>query len=159
MLPLRQFLNGPKRVQVILDVTDVGDGLLADMPSNRDLDITLPDVRVEVGAVQGQIAAVMERIKFPRGAVPAKSRADNGPEFISKVLDPWAYVNGVVMDFSRPGKPTDNAYIESFNGRFRDECLNTHWFLSLNDAKAKIEAGRRHYNEIMRTDLTHTWGI
>jgi putative transposase len=75
-----------------------------------------------------------------------------GPEFISKVLDHWAYVNGVVLDFSRPGKPTDNAYIESFNGRFRDECLNTHWFLNLDDARGKIEAWRRHYNE----DRPHT---
>lgn len=51
-----------------------------------------------------------------------------GPEFISKALDRWAYENGVTLDFSRPGKPTDNAFVESFNGRLRDECLNTHWF-------------------------------
>lgn len=72
---------------------------------------------------------------------------DNGSEFISKVMDKWAYHNGVILDFSRPGKPTDNAYIESFNGSFRDECLNTNWFLSLDDARQKIEAWRRDYNE------------
>ena len=70
-----------------------------------------------------------------------------GPEFISKALDRWAYENGVTLDFSRPGKPTDNAFVESFNGRLRDECLNSHWFLSLADARAKIEAWRRGYNE------------
>ena len=69
------------------------------------------------------------------------------PEFVSKALDRWAYENSVTIDFSRPGKPTDNAFIESFNGRLRDECLNAHWFLSLADARAKIEAWRRHYNE------------
>ena len=69
------------------------------------------------------------------------------PEFISKEVDLWAYAHGVVLDFSRPGKPTDNAFIESFNSRFRQECLNEHWFLSLEDAKEKIEAWRSHYNE------------
>jgi putative transposase len=70
-----------------------------------------------------------------------------GPEFISRALDQWAYMNKVTLDFSRPGKPTDNAFVESFNGRLRDECLNTHWFLSLDDARAKIEAWRRDFNE------------
>ncbi len=63
------------------------------------------------------------------------------------MLDRWAYENGVTLDFSRPGKPTDNAFVESFNGRLRDECLNTHWFLSLEDARVKIDAWRRDYNE------------
>ncbi len=66
---------------------------------------------------------------------------------VSKALDRWAYENAVTLDFSRPGKPTDNAFVESFNGRLRDECLNTHWFLSLADARTKIEAWRRDYNE------------
>ena len=63
-----------------------------------------------------------------------------GSEFISKALDRWAYENGVTLDFSRPGKPTDNAFVESFNRRSRDECLNTHWFLSLADARSTIAA-------------------
>ena len=74
-------------------------------------------------------------------------RVDNGSEFISRDLDLWAYVNDVTLDFSRPGKPTDNAYIESFNGRLRDECLNEHWFLTPAPAQAIIEAWRREYNE------------
>ena len=78
---------------------------------------------------------------------PKTIRVDNGSEFISRDLDLWAYVDGVVLDFSRPGKPTDNAYIEAFNGRFRAECLSAHWFLTLADAAEKLEAWRRYYNE------------
>ncbi len=66
--------------------------------------------------------------------MPNSIRVDNGPEFISKALDKWAYENGVTLDFSRLGKPTDNAFIESFNGRLRDECLNVNGLLSLADA-------------------------
>jgi hypothetical protein len=79
--------------------------------------------------------------------VPERIQVDNGPEFISKEVDLWADAHGVILDFSRPGKPTDNAFIESFNSRFRQECLNEHWFLSLEDAKEKIEARRGYYNE------------
>ena len=78
---------------------------------------------------------------------PSTIRVDNGPEFISKSLDWWAYFNDVELDFSRPGKPTDNAYIESFNGRFRQECLNQHWFLSMTDAQQRIDQWRKDYNE------------
>ncbi len=79
---------------------------------------------------------------------PDTIRVDQGSEFISRDLDLWAYQNDVTLDFSRPGKPTDNAFIEAFNGRFRAECLNTHWFLSLDDAKKKLESWRRYYNEL-----------
>jgi len=78
--------------------------------------------------------------------LPKTIRVDNGPEFISKVLDQWAYLNGVELDFSRPGKPTDNAFIEAFNGRLREECLNENWFLCLEDAKEKVEVWRQEYN-------------
>jgi putative transposase len=103
-------------------------------------------IDVDQGIKGEQVVEVMARISSIRGA-PRTIRVDNGPEFISKALDRWAYENGVTLDFSRPGKPTDNAFVESFNGRLRDECLNTHWFLSLEDARAKIEAWRRDYNE------------
>ena len=83
-----------------------------------------------------------------RYGMPQCIRVDNGPEFISKELDLWAYANAVTLDFSRPGKPTDNAFIESFNSRFRQECLNQHWFLSIEDAREKIEMWRRDYNEV-----------
>ena len=78
--------------------------------------------------------------------LPRVIRLDNGPEFISKSLDQWAYLNGVELDFSRPGKPTDNGLIEAFNGRLRQECLNENWFLSLDDAREKVESWRQEYN-------------
>jgi putative transposase len=78
---------------------------------------------------------------------PATIRVDQGSEFVSRDLDLWAYHRGVTLDFSRPGKPTDNAFIESFNGKFRAECLNVHWFMSLDDARRKCEDWRRDYNE------------
>jgi putative transposase len=121
---------------------------------------------IEAGqSITGQdVAAVMDRLVSERG-VPDRIQCDNvlnlessfffrytdtinnGSEFISKVLDKWAYEHGVTMDFSRPGKPMDNAMIESFNGSFRDECLNVNWFLSLEDAREKIEKWRLEYNE------------
>lgn len=79
---------------------------------------------------------------------PKTIRVDQGSEFISRDLDLWAYHKGVILDFSRPGKPTDNSFIESFNGKFRAECLNTHWFMNLDDARIKMEVLRRDYNEI-----------
>jgi putative transposase len=91
------------------------------------------------------VVEVLMRVAEERG-LPEKIRLDNGPEFTSKMLDQWAYLNGVELDFIRPGKPTDNAFIESFNGRFRQECLNESWFLSLEDAKEKVERWRQHYN-------------
>lgn len=78
---------------------------------------------------------------------PKTIRVDQGSEFISRDLDLWAYTNGVILDFSRPGKPTDNAFIEAFNSKFRSECLNAHWFMSLDDARSKMEDWRRYYNE------------
>ncbi len=79
---------------------------------------------------------------------PKTIRVGQGSEFISRDLDLWAYQKGVELDFSRPGKPTDNALIESFNGKFRAECLNAHWFLSLDDARAKMEEWRKDYNTV-----------
>tara|TARA_B100002049_G_scaffold28091_1_gene18552 strand:- start:665 stop:1438 length:774 start_codon:yes stop_codon:yes gene_type:complete len=99
------------------------------------------DAVVDTVALIGQIRGLPKRIQV-----------DNGSEFISKALDKWAYEHGVQLDFSRPGKPTDNPFIESFNGSFRDECLNVHWFLSLADAQEKIENWRIEYNE----DRTHS---
>ena len=78
---------------------------------------------------------------------PATIRVDQGSEFVSRDLDLWAYSRGVTLDFSRPGKPTDNAFIEAFNGRFRVECLNQHWFMSLEDAREKLGDWRKYYNK------------
>lgn len=92
------------------------------------------------------VAAALDGVVDVHGR-PQAIRVDNGPEFISKDLDLWAYFNGVKLDFSRPGKPTDNALIEAFNSRLRQECLNEHWFLSLEDAQEKVNAWRREYNQ------------
>jgi putative transposase len=93
---------------------------------------------------------VVETLERTCGTIgyPKTIRVDQGSEFISRELDLWAYTKGVTLDFSRPGKPTDNAFIEAFNGRFRAECLNAHWFLSLADAKEKMEDWRKYYNEV-----------
>ncbi len=92
------------------------------------------------------VVEVLQRVGSSRG-LPEKIRVDNGAEFTGKVLDQWAYLNGVRLDFSRRGKPTDNGLIEAFNGRLRAECLNENWFMSLDDAREKVEAWRRRYNE------------
>jgi len=92
------------------------------------------------------VVQVKEKIFIMQEIIPERIQVDNGSEFISKALDRWAYENNVTLDFSRPGKPTDNPFIESFNGSFRDECLNTNWFLSLEDAREKIEQWRVEYN-------------
>ena len=92
------------------------------------------------------VVEVLDRLARERGK-PRTVRCDKGPEFAGKMLDQWAYLNGVTIDFSRPGKPTDNAFIEAFNARLRAECLNAHWFLSLADAAEKLEVWRRDYNE------------
>ncbi len=96
-------------------------------------------------SLKGAHVAVLERLKGARGT-PKRLAVDNGPEFISKALNAWAYQNGVQLEFSRPGKPTDNAFVESFNGHFRQECLDQHWFASLEEVQQVIEAWRIDYN-------------
>jgi len=92
------------------------------------------------------VVDILDSISYHRGR-PERIRVDNGPEFVSKALDNYSYQNNIKLEFSRPGKPVDNAFIESFNGSLRDECLNTNWFLSIEDAQLKLEAWRRDYNE------------
>ena len=93
-----------------------------------------------------QVTEVLDRLAAGRGR-PRVIKVDNGPEFAGKMLDRWAHLNGVGLDFSRPGKPTDNPHIEAFNARRRAECLNASWFLSMADAKDRIEEWRTSYNE------------
>ena len=93
-----------------------------------------------------KVVAALERVA-KRTGYPQMITVDNGSEFTSKALDAWAHEHGVKLDFIRPGKPVENAVIESFNGRFRDECLNAQVFVSLHDARQKIETWRIDYNE------------
>lgn len=93
------------------------------------------------------VVETLERVGKKYG-YPRVIRVDQSSEFISRDLDLWAYQKGVTLDFSRPGRPTDNAYIESFNGKLRAERMKAHWFMSLADAEEKCEAWRRDYNEV-----------
>jgi len=103
---------------------------------------------IEVGSsIPGRrVVAVLEKVARMHG-LPQVITTDNGTEFTCCDVDEWAHRNGVKLDFIRPGKPIENAYIESFNGRLRQECLEQHWFVSMEDAKEKIEAWRIDYNE------------
>jgi putative transposase len=104
-------------------------------------------IRVGVSLKGIDVVNALEEIKNIQGIIPKRLQTDNGSEFKSLEMDLWAYSNKITMDFSRPGKPTGNPYVESFNGSFRAECQNAHWFLSLEDASQKIEGWRRDYNE------------
>jgi putative transposase len=106
-------------------------------------------LRLEVDtSIKGQrVVTALSQIASMRG-LPEHIIVDNGPEFISNVLDAWAYERGVKLHFIRPGKPVDNAYMESFNGKFRDECLNQNWFMSLGHARQVIEKWRVDYNMV-----------
>jgi putative transposase len=103
-----------------------------------EVDTSLPGLRV---------VRVLERLRERRGT-PAVIQVDNGTEFTSRVVDQWADQNHVALHFIERGKPTQNAFIESFNGKFRDECLNQNWFVDLRDARAVIEAWRVDYNTV-----------
>ena len=103
-----------------------------------EVDRSLPGARV---------VRVLERLRAHIG-LPQTIVTDNGPEFAGRTLDAWAYAAGVSIRFIRPGKPIENAYVESFNGKFRDECLNEHWFISMVDAQIEIEAWRIDYNTV-----------
>jgi len=102
-------------------------------------------IEVDTSLTDSRIRAVLQQLAESRG-LPQAITVDHGPEFESQVLDTWAYQAGVDLIFIRPGKSNENAYIESFNGKFRDECLNEHWFLTMAHARQIIEAWRIGYN-------------
>jgi putative transposase len=103
-------------------------------------------IEVDTSLPGRRVVSVLERLAEFRG-LPQSVTVDNGPEFISKALDEWAYRQQLQLRFIAPGKPTQNAYVESFNGKFRDECLNEHWFLSMRHARDVIARWRQEYNE------------
>ena len=125
------FVDG-RRIRCLNIVDDFTKECLA-----IEVDTSLPGKRV---------VGVLERLAESRG-LPRSVTVDNGPEFISKVLDEWAYRKQLQLRFIEPGKPQQNAYIESFNGKFRDECLNEHWFLSMRHARQVIAQWREEYNQ------------
>lgn len=105
-----------------------------------------PGVIVERSIGGHRVARFLDEIAAKLG-YPRSITVDNGPEFISNALDQWAHARGVQLHFSRPGRPVDNAFIESFNGRLRDECLNTHWFYGLEQAREVLSDWLEDYNE------------
>lgn len=111
-----------------------------------DLTRECPAIEVAKSIPGARVVRVLDRIATERG-YPKRMVMDNGPELAGQALDEWAYRNGVELHFITPGRPVENAYIESFNGKFRDECLNEHWFSTLDDARRTIEDWRRDYNE------------
>lgn len=104
-------------------------------------------IEVDTSLGGGRVSRVLSRIIEERGK-PAAIQTDNGPEFTSKVLDQWAYKNKIKHHFIEPGKPTQNAHIESFNSLLRDGCLNQHWFVSMNDSRELISSWKYEYNWI-----------
>jgi len=111
-------------------------------------DYTREAVAIEVDtSLSGlRVARVLEGLREQRG-LPAQIRSDNGPEFTSRALDQWVYEQGLRWHYIQPGRPMENGYVESFNGRFRDECLNENWFYGLAEARDIIEAWRQDYNQ------------
>lgn len=126
------YLRGGRRLKMLTVVDDFTRECLA--------------VEVDFGIGGRRTALTLERLIERRGKVAA-IRSDNGPEFAGNAMDGWAYGKGIKLDFIRPGKPNDNAFIESFNGRLREECLNDNQFLTLAEAQIVIESWRKDYNE------------
>ena len=146
----RKPLPKPQAANLSWSMDFVSDGL-ADSRRVRCLNIvddcTRECVAIEVDtSITGtRVKAVLDRLADTRG-LPRSITVDHGPEFEGQVLDAWAYEKNVQLSFIRPGKPNENAYIESFNGKFRDECLNEHWFITMDQARRIIEAWRIEYN-------------
>jgi len=130
---VQDALHDGRRIRLLNVVDDCTRECLA-----IEADTSLPGTRV---------IEVLERLADLRG-LPRSIVADNGPEFAGRALDLWAHGRGVAIDFIRPGKPVDNAFVESFNGRLRDECLNENWFQSLGEAREVVEAWREDYNHV-----------
>lgn len=104
-----------------------------------------PVIETDTSIGGKRLIRIMERISLFR-ELPSVIRVDNGPEFMSRAFDQWAYDKGIKIHYIQPGKPTQNAFIERFNGKLREECLNENWFLTLQDARDKIETWRIDYN-------------
>ncbi len=112
-----------------------------------DMTRECPAIEVAHSLPALRVIQVLDRLSLTRG-LPRSIVCDNGPEFAGRALDLWAHARGVSLQFIRPGKPVENAFIESFNGKFRNECLDTEWFNSITEAQQTVERWRVDYNEI-----------
>jgi putative transposase len=147
---VRQPLAEPTRANQVWSVDFMTDALSSGRrfrTLNIVDDYTREAVAIEVDTSLGglRVARVLEDLKIERG-LPGQIRSDNGPEFTSRALDQWAYEHGIRWHYIQPGRPMENGYVESFNGRLRDECLNENWFGDLAEARETIEAWRQDYN-------------
>jgi len=147
---LRVVMDKPERINQHWSMDFVSDSLYNGrrfrvLTVVDDLSRECPVLEVDHSLTGQRVTRVLDRIALTRG-LPEVITVDNGPEFISKALDHWAYENSVKLRFIQPGKPVQNAYIESFNGKFRNECLNDNVFVSLHSAQNIIEAWRQDYN-------------
>jgi putative transposase len=147
---LRVVMDRPERINQHWSMDFVSDSLYSGrrfrvLTIVDDLSKECPVLEVDHSLTGTRVARVLDRIAMTKG-LPEVITVDNGPEFISKALDLWAFENNVKLRFIQPGKPTQNAYIESFNGKFRDECLNDNVFVNLHSAQKIIETWRQDYN-------------
>jgi len=148
----RVILPAPERPNQIWSMDFVADSLVTGRRFRAlaivdDYSRECPVIEVDTSLGGRRVVGVLERLEELRG-LPEVISVDNGPEFSGRALDEWAYRKGVRLSFIRPGKPIENAYAESFNGRLRDECLNTNWFMSLKHARDIIEDWRKDYNTV-----------
>ena len=120
-----------------LRVSNVVDDYTREAASHVDRSITAP-----------RMIELLDRFAVERGGYPESITCDNGPEFISDAFDQWADTRGIKINFIQPGKPVQNCYVESFNGRMRDELLNQHWWRTLDEAQRAIAAYREDYNHV-----------
>jgi len=146
VIPLPQRTNERWSMDFVTDSIVTGRRFRA-LTIVDDYSRECPAIEVDTSLGGRRVVSVLEKLAETRG-LPEVITVDNGPEFAGQALDEWAYRKGVKLNFIRPGKPIENAYAESFNGRFRDECLNTNWFINLKYARAIIEEWRRDYNEV-----------
>jgi len=143
-LPAAQRRNHRWSMDFVSDVLATGRRIRA-LTVVDDYTRECPVIEVDTSLNGMRITQVLERLSQTWG-LPEVIRTDNGPEFAGRVLDAWAYRRGIKLDFIRPGKPVENGYIESFNGKLRDECLNENWFITLSEARQVIEDWRQQYN-------------
>jgi putative transposase len=149
---IRVVLPPPKRVNERWSMDFVTDSIVTGRRFRAltivdDYSRECPTIEVDTSLGGRRVVGVLDGLAETRG-LPEVITIDNGPEFAGKALDEWAYRKGVRLNFIRPGKPIENAFAESFNGRLRDECLNTNWFINLNHARKVIEGWRKDYNEV-----------
>lgn len=151
ILPVRVVMLGASRPNEVWSMDFLSDSFAHGkrfriLTIVDDFNKVSPGILVHTSIPGKKVTAFIDQISLFYG-YPERIRVDNGPEFTGSEFHSWAENRKIIIEHTRPGKPSDNAFIESFNGKFRDECLNEHWFLNLKEAQEKIEGWRRFYND------------